>query len=243
MRESRYSPIIMLVGLSLFGLFNLAGVDFIWANILYNWQGGQWRLQHHWFTEQVMHQGLRSLNQLLTLLLVVYYLWQRLYRKQQDAAIHALGLLLLSLILCFVSIAVLKKLIPTECPWDLQQFGGTMPYIGLFSQRPVDMPNTQCFPAGHASIGFAWISLFFYYLRLKPAHAKFALIAALTLGFGLGLVQQLRGAHFFSHDIATALLCWVIAAVVFSKQALQPPIKSYWIQPTATVDSKPRSLL
>lgn len=249
MPKFRYSLIILLAGLSLFALFNLAGMDFVWANLLYNWQGGEWRLQHHWLTEQIFHQGVRSLNQILMLTLIAYYFWQRLYRKQQNAAVQTLGLLLISVVLSFACIALLKRLLPTECPWDLQQFGGSLPYIGLFTQRPAEMPYTQCFPAGHASIGFAWIAIFFYYLRIKPAVAKCALVAALALGFSLGFAQQLRGAHFFSHDIATALICWMIAAAVFSQPTLATRMKALftkkaaWTKPASQVENEQRSPL
>lgn len=243
MPKFRYRLIVLFAGLSLFALFNLAGMDFVLANLLYNWQGGEWRLQHHWLTEQVFHQGVRSLNQLLMLILIAYYFWQRVYRKQQTVSVQALGLLLLSLVLSFACIALMKRLVPTECPWDLQAFGGSFPYIGLFMPRPDGMPNTQCFPAGHASIGFAWIAIYFYYLRVKPTVAKLALIAALSVGFTLGFAQQLRGAHFFSHDLATAMLCWLIASTVFSLQAFATRIKTLWIKPASQVENEQRSPL
>ncbi len=244
-----YSLIILLTGLSLFTVFNLMGLDFIWAEVLYGWQGGEWRLQHHWLTEQIFHQGMRSLNQLLMLILIAYYLWQRVYRKRQYGSVQALGLLLLSLLLNFALIALMKRLVPTECPWDLQQFGGSLPYIGLFMARPDGMPNTQCFPAGHASIGFAWIALYFFCLQVKPSLAKLALIGALVVGFTLGFVQQLRGAHFFSHDLATAMVCWLVAASVFNQPTLARRIKTLfslkapWQKPTAKVENEQRSPL
>jgi membrane-associated PAP2 superfamily phosphatase len=233
------SPLLVFAGLSLFGLFNFAGIDFIWANFLYNLQGGEWRLQHFWLTEQVLHQGVRNLHLFALLGLVAFYLWQRLVVKQQKTSVQALGVLLLSLMLCFASIALLKRMLPTECPWDLQQFGGTQPYIGLLIARPVEMPHTQCFPAGHASIGFAWISLFFYCQRVKPNLARPALVGALTLGFVLGFVQQLRGAHFFSHDIATVMVCWFIATLVFNAETLW----ERWFKPRLRVAHKERSSL
>lgn len=205
---------IALIGLSLFALMNIAGVDFIWAHILYQWQGGSWQLQHHWLTEQVLHHCVRSINQMVILVLIGAYLY-RLFRVKNDLKTQALGVLILSLLACFLCISLLKRLIPMECPWDLQQFGGLKPYIGLFQARPSSMPGTECFPAGHASIGFAWISLYFYYQNVNPFYRITALVAALCLGVGLGFVQQLRGAHFVSHDIASALICWGIAAATF----------------------------
>lgn len=49
-----------------------------------------------------------------------------------------------------------------ECPWDLTRYGGDLPFVGLLERRPADMPDTACFPAGHASAGYAWLALYFF---------------------------------------------------------------------------------
>jgi len=98
-----------------------------------------------------------------------------------------------------------------DCPWDLLRYGGHQPYIGLFSHRPADMPMTACFPAGHASAGYAWLSLYFFALLWRPAWRWTGLALGLGSGLLFGISQQLRGAHFLSHDLATALLCWLLS--------------------------------
>ena len=46
----------------------------------------------------------------------------------------------------------------------------------------------------------------------KPVRILSALAAAALLaGFSLGLAQQVRGAHFMSHTLWTAWLCWTTA--------------------------------
>lgn len=218
---------MLAIALILFVIFQGFGVDFIWAQQLFDWQGGRWQLQHHWFTEQILHQSVRQLNQLVILLLLVTYLWQKFgpstwYRPQFFRQLSAMpfGLLLLSVLVNFAIIALLKRLIPMECPWDLQQFGGELPYIGLLSARPAFMADTQCFPAGHASIGFAWCGIYYFLLQTNPSaqgkvKAVWALMLTGALGFVLGFGQQLRGAHFFSHDIASASICWLSTRFIF----------------------------
>jgi membrane-associated PAP2 superfamily phosphatase len=52
---------------------------------------------------------------------------------------------------------------------------------------------------------------------LRPVSAKLAarcLALVLAAGFALGLAQQVRGAHFMSHTLWTAWLCWVAAWAV-----------------------------
>jgi len=120
---------------------------------------------------------------------------------------------LLSLTFSLAGVALLKQLIPMDCPWDLQAFGGTQPFTGLFSAWPAGREANACFPAGHASIGFAWLGLYFFCLQLYPRLALPALLFTALLGVSLGLVQQLRGAHFLSHDIASAAWCWSMACL------------------------------
>lgn len=55
-----------------------------------------------------------------------------------------------------LGIATLKQLVSMDCPWDLVRYGGDLPFIGLFEARPKKLPDSACFPAGHASPGYAW---------------------------------------------------------------------------------------
>ena len=50
---------------------------------------------------------------------------------------------------------------------------------------------------------------------LRWRDAAWWLGAALVLGFGLGAVQQVRGAHYMSHTLWTAWLCWTIGGAVW----------------------------
>lgn len=225
-RQLLWRPLLVL--LALFGLCYGLGVDFALSTFWYQLQGQSWALQHHWLTEDILHSGARSLNQLLigTLLLhFVFQLGRQQYRRVRGFAVcgqpqrwtkarqQAHGRLLLSLTLSLAGVAVIKHSLPMDCPWDLQAYGGTETFTGLFTNWPANRAPNACFPAGHASIGFAWLGLYFFCLQLYPTLAKPALMLSLTLGFGLGLVQQLRGAHFISHDIASAAWCWSMACL------------------------------
>lgn len=213
----QWHRLMVLPLLLLFALFTLVygtGLDQEIAAKLFAWQGQQWLLKDAWWTETLLHQGARQLNQWLVLCLLCVWLYQ-MCRGRRTSQLRALGVFLLSLILCFSTIALLKKLIPMECPWDLQSFGGSAPFIGIFSFRPPDMLPRQCFPAGHASIGYSWLGMFFFLRLVKPRFARPALWCSIGLGLVLGFVQQLRGAHFLSHDIATAAICWLITCSCF----------------------------
>ncbi len=107
-------------------------------------------------------------------------------------------------------VSTLKLHSHTSCPWDLQIFGGLAPYVSHWAAMR-DGGAGACFPAGHASAGFAHISGYFAFRAVQPGIARRWLLGSLLAGLALGLAQQLRGAHFMSHTLWTAWLCWTTA--------------------------------
>ena len=225
-RQLLLRPLLVLS--LLFGLCYGLNADFALAGFWYQLQGHDWALQHYWLTEDVLHRGVRSLNQWVIAALLLHFAVQTIRQKYQQqrslsvpmpasrwtpARQQAHGRLLMSLALSLAGVAILKHSVPMDCPWDLQPFGGDQTFIGLFSSWPANRAPNACFPAGHASIGYAWLGLYFFCLQLYPLLARPALIFSLLLGISLGLVQQLRGAHFISHDIASAAWCWSMACL------------------------------
>lgn len=196
-------------------------LDFSLASSLFELQGNAWSLQHYWLTETLLHNYARTLNESLTIALLGLWIWRSVVLKDRSHKQRALGVLLLSLLCSFATVAILKRLIPMECPWDLQQFGGESAFWGLFDTRPATLASNQCFPAGHSSIGFAWLALYYYWRETKPHRALQGLFIGVSLGLLLGFVQQLRGAHFISHDIATATICWLVSTLLYIR--LQRP--------------------
>jgi membrane-associated PAP2 superfamily phosphatase len=119
-----------------------------------------------------------------------------------------------SALLALASISLLKHVSRTSCPWDLAEFGGHASWISHWAWRLRDGGPGRCFPAGHASAAFAFVSGYFVLRGVSPRQARAWLIGALAAGFVLGAAQQLRGAHFMSHTLWTAWLCWTIAWIV-----------------------------
>lgn len=106
--------------------------------------------------------------------------------------------------------AALKRLSATSCPWDLRDFGGAYSFVPHWRWGQTDGGPGHCFPAGHASAGFAWVAGYFAWPRGSAA-ARRHVVSALAAGLVLGLAQQLRGAHFMSHTLWTAWICWTWA--------------------------------
>jgi membrane-associated PAP2 superfamily phosphatase len=108
----------------------------------------------------------------------------------------------------------LKKLTQVDCPWNIQDFGGNLSYLSVYQARPVDYPSASCFPAGHASSGYAWFGVYYLLKKHVPKYRYYGLGGVISAGAILGITQQVRGAHFLSHDIWTLAICWSIATVL-----------------------------
>ena len=185
-------------------------IDWRIAHALYAWEGYRWILKHAFLTETLMH----NLGHDLVVLAWtgVLLTWLASLRRASLARWRLpLGYLAAAVLLSTACVAVLKRATRMDCPWDIDGLGGTRPLLGLFEVRPGYLPDAGCFPAGHAGSGYAWLALYFFFLMSRPALRRHGLAIGATTGLVFGLGQQLRGAHFVSHDLWAALLCWTIA--------------------------------
>lgn len=81
------------------------------------------------------------------------------------------------------------------------------------------LKNTACYPARHASGGFALLSLVFLFKNKK---VKFTVaIIVLMFGWSMGIYKMLIGDHFLSYTIVAMLIAWleicIIALIVNSR--------------------------
>ncbi|MBN8214383.1 MAG: phosphatase PAP2 family protein [Xanthomonadales bacterium] len=203
-----------LLGMSLIiAIWGAAGADFWLADHIYAWQGGSWSLKKAFLTEDVIHVAGRNLSAMAWLGLLISYAIAR-YRDGWSHYRRPLAYLLLATVTGSLLVAWIKSWSNVDCPWDLIRYGGERPYIDLFSLRPIGLSRGRCFPSGHASGGYAWLALYFFLLATRPSWRWWGLAAGLGLGLTFGISQQLRGAHFLSHDLWTATICWVASAAL-----------------------------
>jgi membrane-associated PAP2 superfamily phosphatase len=188
-------------------------IDFLFADQLFFREGGSWTLKHHVLTETVLHDGGRLLSETMGVIAISGFILCMLHPRLRNWR-RATSYLVFSVLLSTVSVSVIKHLISMDCPWDLARYGGDLPFIGLLDVRPAGLPDTACFPAGHASAGYAWIALYFFFQAVWPRGRWPGLATGLLMGLIFGFAQQLRGAHFLSHDLWTLMICWTISLLL-----------------------------
>lgn len=191
------------------GLMLLHGDTWI-ADRLYAWQGHRWALKDAFATQTLIHIGGRDLSTAAWLAVALTWLVAR-WRADLAPLRKPLAYLVLSTLLATAVVAWIKSWTNMDCPWDLLRYGGDRPYIGLLGLRPVGLSRGVCFPAGHASGGYAWMALYFFFLAVRPKLRWLGLAIGVGSGLLFGVAQQLRGAHFLSHDLWTVTLCWMSA--------------------------------
>jgi len=196
------------------GLLMAGGGDVWFADQLYRWQGGYWALKDNVWTQQLIHQGGRYISVLCAGLLILALL-RTYFDSRWQGLRKPLFYVLLTLGLSTGFVALLKSFTAMDCPWHLQRYGGTREWIGLFSARPADYAAVACFPSGHASAGYGWMGLYFVALHLAPQWRKYVLCWVLAVGALFGIAQQLRGAHFLSHDLWTLGISWTVAVLLY----------------------------
>jgi membrane-associated PAP2 superfamily phosphatase len=198
----------------------LEDVDTKLASLFYDTDGARWIGAHTWWASTVLHDGGRWLIRLVALGALLT--WLTTFRSERSSDLHRqAAYVALTIILATALVGALKTVTNVDCPWDLIPFGGDRPLIHWFEHKPGDLPHAACFPGAHSSSGFSLVCLYFVLRQRRPALRWLGLLAGLGVGAIFSFAQQARGAHFLSHDLWSAIICWYVAlllAVILLKQ-------------------------
>lgn len=118
------------------------------------------------------------------------------------------------------SVGLAKQHTRVHCPAEIERYGGRIAEHDLLALwRPASDLVTpgHCFPAAHASGGFALLALVFVGDR-RPRRAAWGLAA----GWVMGGYQMARGAHYLSHTLVSMLLAWGIVLLLARLYGLDP---------------------
>jgi membrane-associated PAP2 superfamily phosphatase len=153
--------------------------------------------------------------------LVVFFLWPKEKLPEKwSARKRDVGFLILCLGIVPATIGTLKANTNIYCPFQLARYGGTKPYIKVFDSRAAATTQDpgRCYPAGHASGGFALMS--FYFIARTGRGRILGMAIGQSYGWTMALYQTFKGAHFLSHSIVTMLLAWLL--ILFLAKWIKP---------------------
>lgn len=207
-----FIPIIFLFFLTL--VFHQVGIDEWIAGHFY--KSGGWPYRDNFIIEKILHKGgaLFSASLLVMICLALIWVWNNPSLKAMKIFF---SFAFTSSLLTIIAVALLKKITTFPCPWYSTSFNGLTQMPSFWMIFSLGLPKGNCFPGGHSSGGFAFLSFYYAYKFAFGKRSFKTLIPGILIGLIFGLAQQARGAHYMSHDFATAsvsIFCsWVTLSI------------------------------
>jgi membrane-associated PAP2 superfamily phosphatase len=210
----------LLLALPIPFLAESSGLDVYIENFYYDPVARTFPWRHVMWFETLAHSGLRTMLVLVAAVILVAllislvapaYLRGLLPRGWNERRV--LVYLLLATLLGPLLVGLLKDLTVRPCPWSLSMYGGEARYFDLW-QVPLFNPSApgRCFPGAHASAGFSLLA----FVPLLMGRARlFMLLFALAVGMVMGWTRMMQGAHFLSHNLWSAWICWACVLLVY----------------------------
>lgn len=205
---------LLITALALLALlaWDLSGWDLALIRLYGDAQG--FALRNAWITRNLLHDGGRWLSAAM-LALLVWDVWRPILPgRTLKHRLFGLGVVLLNLLV----VPLIKRFTSTSCPWDLAEFGGIAAYVPHWQLGVSGGGGGHCFPSGHAVAAFAFFGAYFSWRQHHPRLARATLVGVLVVGSLFAWAQMARGAHFASHSLWTAWLCWTVAMAAYLVQ-------------------------
>lgn len=217
-------------------LLEWTDLDMALARRFYDPSAGDFIGRHSYFLENILHDRAKQVVIGFSVFSILGFLGAFFVERLKPFK-RELGCLVLSLALATSFVTPMKAVTAVQCPWSLKEFGGKETYSELLSPRPATDKPGRCWPGGHAATGFTLFALFFVLRDRRPRLARQALVFAFALGSVFSLGRMMQGAHFFSHNVWTAVFCWLIClgcyyfilyrpAVMTDRAALPDPVRA-----------------
>jgi membrane-associated PAP2 superfamily phosphatase len=205
-------------------LLELTSLDMDLARLFYDPVAGDFTGRHSYFLEDILHDRAKQAVIAFSVLAIVGFVGSFFIDRLKPIK-RELGCLVLSLALATSFVTPVKALTAVQCPWSLEQFGGHETYSELLSPRPPTDKPGRCWPGGHAATGFTLFALFFALRDRRPRLARTAFVFAFALGSVFSIGRMMQGAHFFSHNVWTAIFCWLICLGAYYYILYRPAVK------------------
>ena len=198
-----------------FAWFELTPTDLWLQALLYDASRQAWVWSNKEpVTRFLLYDGAKGLLVLFALGLMISLAFCRRWPRLTSHC-RGIRIVVLSLILVPLIVAGLKTATNVACPRSLVLFGGELPYIKVLEKYPAGArPKSiqRCFPASHASGGFALMSLMFLFRTSRGR--RLALASGVMIGWIIGGYKMAIGDHFFSHTLTSMLLAWFVINLI-----------------------------
>lgn len=204
-----FFSLILLLGILVLETFT--DVDMMIQRLLYKPETSSWMLTtfDHQSLRIFFYDGPKIAVGCIGLLALIVL--ARAFKTRNQPLGKRAFTLFMSIVLVPLVVAGSKSYTNIHCPDDLTCFGGRAPYQRILSRyEHTDglVYRGRCFPAGHATGGFALMALFFCFTTPKRQLAGLA--TGLIGGWTMGIYQMLRGEHFLSHTLTSMVAAWII---------------------------------
>lgn len=230
---------LLLSALVILWIGNATNIDITLADAAFDKATHSFPMQHAWLAETFNHVILKKALSALAVFFVALALWDgaRPFRRWPDSRRTGLRIVAMSAVLVPLVISLAKHESASHCPWDLQRYGGTEPYIRLLEKMPANVSPGHCMPGGHASSALWLISIAFFWWPDSRRKAIAVGMMMLLAGVAVGWIQQLRGAHFLTHTLWSAWIACVLVLAIYmtvAKGLARLPRAGYNSVPAAT---------
>ena len=206
-------------------LLELTSLDMDLARLFFDPVAGEFIGRHSYFLEDILHDRAKQVVIAFSVFAILGFI-ASFFMVRLKPFKRELGCLVLSLGLATSFVTPMKAVTAVQCPWSLEQFGGHETYSELLSPRPhTDKPG-RCWPGGHAATGFTLFALYFVLRDRRPRMARTAFVFAFALGSVFSISRMMQGAHFFSHNLWTAVFCWLICLGSYYWILYRPALKA-----------------
>lgn len=223
----------MILLLVTMAIFELTPLDLQVQDHFFSFDTGRWLVdEDDPLLRLIFYSGIKAViigvGALAILGVVLSFYRERLRPLRQGLVIFILSLALVPLL-----VAGSKQFTNVYCPYQIQRYDGVYPYVKIFGSYPETFHpkrRGKCFPAGHATGGFAFMALY-YVCRKRWARIAGA-STGLVLGWTMGLYQMFKGAHYLSHTVVTMLLAWIIIYLIHAAITALTTRKGFaWLAP------------
>lgn len=209
--------------------WDASGLDMSVERWFGNAQG--FSLRSHWLFAQVLHEGGRWVSAAAIAVVVIHVFRPWTFASPMNRATRIWWFAVT--VICLLLIPTLKQFSTTSCPWDMVEFGRSAHHVSHWALGVSDGGPGRCFPSGHASAAFSLFGGWFALRGTSHRAARCWLAGVLVCGLLFSVAQTVRGAHYPSHSIWTAWVCFATSALLW--HAAQPllirrrtEIRTWW---------------